>query len=294
MRRTALISLALLTTFAVVAACSGESSNDFDDGDDPGGAGVGGSAGASPSGGTGASGASGTGGATTGGSTSGGSATGGSATGGNATGGNATGGSATGGSATGGGAGAAARGGGAGTTPTGGVGGSGGGGRECESADDCMLFTDCCSCEAVPKGTSIVPCDLLCITDHCSALQIRPEEVACSFGRCVIDRSCDHANATCGSPPEACPSGEVRSVSENGCFGPCLPSTECRDVTDCASCGSNAVCVIEEPQIRSFGCVEPAASCEKGSYCECLGACPTSGFVCMEADDAVHCPCPVC
>jgi hypothetical protein len=72
-----------------------------------------------------------------------------------------------------------------------------------------------------------------------------------------------------------------------------LPPTECREVTDCSSC-SDAVCVIHEPQIPTTGCVIPDSSCKKGSYCDCLDACPTSGFICMEADDGLHCPCPVC
>lgn len=288
LRRTATLSLVGLFVVVAVGACAG--SSEGGDGDENGGASGGssplggstngGSAGTSP-GGKGGSGTSGTSGANAGGTTG------------------------KGGSATGGSAGMAPSGGDAGIAPNGGVSGSatggtggtgasgGGGGRECESADDCVLFTDCCNCEAVPDGTSIPGCDLVCIQSRCSALQIRPTEVTCSFGRCVIDRSCDLGRITCNEPSEPCAAGLVGSVTEDGCHGPCLPPTECRDVTNCSSCG-DAVCVIEEPQIASFGCVRPADSCTKGSYCDCLGACPTSGFECMEADDAVHCPCPVC
>ena len=178
---------------------------------------------------------------------------------------------------------------------SGGSGGSGGGGVECQTADDCVMFSDCCNCAAVPKGTSIPGCDLVCITDQCTAQQIGRDEITCAFGRCVVDRSCNHARATCNSPPEPCPDGQVRSVTENGCWGPCMPPTECRDVTDCSDCGE-AVCVGLSAFIPpATGCVVPEPSCTKGNYCECLDACPQSAaYECVEADDAVSCYCPVC
>jgi hypothetical protein len=126
---------------------------------------------------------------------------------------------------------------------TGGSGGSGGGGVECETADDCVMFSDCCNCAAVPNGTSIPGCDLVCVTDQCTALQIGRDETTCAFGRCVIDRSCNQSRALCSSPPEPCPGGQVRSVTENGCWGPCMPPTECRDVTDCWTAGRRSALV---------------------------------------------------
>ena len=273
-----------LPALAAFAACGGSSSGDGD-GDDgtgnggKGGTATGGSAGTSSSG----SGGSSSSGANSGGTTSKGGSAGSSPSGGDAgtapTGG--VGGDA--GSTTGG------VGGDAGST-TGGTSGTGGGGRECETADDCEMFSDCCNCEAVPKGTALPTCDLLCIQDQCSALQIEPEEVACSFGRCVLDRSCNHALATCDSLPQPCPDGLVRSLTE-GCWGPCLPPTECRDVTDCSSCADGDVCVHEASWFQADGCVRPDPSCTKGNYCECLEACSVA---CVESDDAVTCHCPVC
>jgi hypothetical protein len=281
------LSVVALPALAAFAACGGSSSDDGDGDDGAGGGGKGGS-GTGGSAGTSSSGQGGsTSGASSGGTTSKGGSSGTSPSGGDAgttpTGG--VGGSA--GSSTGGVGGSAG-------SASGGTSGTGGGGRECESADDCKIFSDCCSCAAVPKSADPAVCELLCIQDQCSALQIEPSEVTCSFGRCVLDRSCNHANALCNSQPQACPDGQVRSVTENGCWGPCLPPTECRDVTNCASCADGDVCVIEQPQIQTYGCVRPDASCSKGNYCECLDPCPTTGFVCMEADDAVQCPCPVC
>jgi hypothetical protein len=238
------------------------------------------------------------------------SGSGGSSSGRGGTGGTSTGGTPTGGSAgippSGGDAGSAPTGGDAGLGPTGGSagvgamggsggsGGSAGDGQECETADDCVMASDCCNCMAVPVGTSIQVCDRVCITDQCTAQQIGSGEVTCAFGRCVIDRSCNHARATCNSMPEPCPSGQARSVTENGCWGPCLAATECRDVTNCASCG-DAVCAIFEGLGATYGCVAPDASCTKGNYCECLDACPQSAaYECVEVDETVRCICSVC
>jgi hypothetical protein len=263
------LSLAVL----VPVACGGSSTSDGegggDDGDGKGGntrGGASGSGGTSSSGRGGASGTTSTGGVSTGGA-SGTSASGGDA--GTAPNGGFAGvprGGEAGAQPTGGSAGAGTMGG------TGGSGGSGGGGLECETADDCVMFSDCCNCAAVPQGSSIPGCDLVCITDQCTAQQIDRDEITCSFGRCVVDRSCNHAQATCNSDPEPCPDGQLRSVTENGCWGPCLATTECRDVTNCASCG-DAVCTVFEG----------------------LDACSQSAaYECVEVDDAVRCVCPVC
>ena len=293
-------SIVLSLAILVPLACGGSSASDGDAGDDDGGEKGGNtSGGASGSGGTSSSGRGGESG-TTGGTTSGGSPAGGasgtSPSGGDA--GTAPNGGFAGAVPTGGAAGAPPTGGSAGAGAMGGAGGSGGsggGGLECETADDCVMFSDCCSCAAVPKGTSIPGCDLVCITDQCTAQQIGRDEITCAFGRCVVDRSCNHAQATCNSMPETCPSGQVRSVTENGCWGPCLPPTECREVTDCSDCGE-AVCVGFSAFVPpATGCVVPEPSCTKGNYCECLDACPQSAaYECVEVDDGVSCYCPVC
>jgi hypothetical protein len=297
--------LASLAGFAAIVvgivACSGKST-DFNDGD--GSAGEGGG-----SGGTAGTSAGGSGGNTTGGNTTGGAATGGSTTGGSATGGNTTGGSTTGGSATGGNAGMAPNGGqagspggaaganmsgAAGTSAGTGAGGMANGGeRECETADDCTRFTDCCRCEAVPVGAMTPVCERACTEDACRRAGIAPSDVTCRFGRCVLNRSCDHTEAMCATPPEPCPAGQIRSLNDADCWGECLAVTECREVTDCSSCGDN-VCVTSAAQLPYHACVTPVPGCTKGNYCACLGACAMNGFECLEADDQVVCPCPVC
>jgi hypothetical protein len=73
-----------------------------------------------------------------------------------------------------------------------------------------------------------------------------------------------------------------------------LPPTECRDVTGCSDCPTGSVCAALIARIPSAACVVPAAGCEKGSYCECLGACGGGVLVCSEHDEGVSCDCQVC
>jgi hypothetical protein len=268
------------TAFAALGACNGNSL-----GDDGGDHASGGGTGATTSGGSAGSGAGGGGAGTPAGA--GAPSTGGAATGGSATGGSA-------GSASGGAAGGAALGGSGGATPAGGAGGSAGGGdgHECETDEDCTMYSDCCTCAAVVRGTPGTPCERVCTLYECAARGIDRAEVACRFGRCVIDRSCNLDRVTCDDTAPSCDDGEVASVTDAGCYGPCLPPSECSDVTSCAACGAGEVCVNVQAQIFTYGCVKPGASCTKGNYCECLDAC--AGSICAETDDSVQCVCLGC
>ena len=163
-------------------------------------------------------------------------------------------------------------------------------GAECTKADDCTLLSNCCECRAEPKGAALGSCPTVCTKDSCTANQIRPEEVTCVFGRCVLARSCNTARVTCTAAPPQCPAGTVPSVLDS-CWGPCLPPTECRDVTDCSSCGGGAACVRDINFSITTTCIAPAADCHSGSYCGCLVTCPV---VCGEADAGVNCFCPGC
>jgi hypothetical protein len=183
---------------------------------------------------------------------------------------------------------------------TGGTGGSGNaagtggrGGAECETASDCQMVSDCCTCAAEPKSKLLPVCQSVCVTDQCTSKQIAPSEVACEFGRCVIARSCNLAEVSCEVAQPVCPVGTIPSVQGN-CFGPCLPPTECSSVTSCSDCANLAVCVRNEAQLQTYGCVVPAQSCQSGSYCSCLGACMSPFNACMEAPEQVNCSCPNC
>jgi len=288
------------------SACGGKTSGSDGTGAGTSGAGTGGSA-------------SGTGGATGGGTATGGSsgtATGGDAGASAAGGATSTGGAPMGGQSgagNGGDAGAASGSGGASGAGTGGdagagVAGSGGGagaagigtagaagaagapsGAECVTDDDCMRISDCCACTAEPKDQNNPTCDRFCIEDRCFDLIITAEAV-CAFGRCVFDLSCDGSEATCPALPPDCTAGTVPSVVD-GCWGPCIPPTECRSVSNCDACTAvGAACVTNDLILLGVGCVE-LGECEKGNLCECLDACPVA---CSETETGVGCYCPAC
>jgi hypothetical protein len=181
----------------------------------------------------------------------------------------------------------------------GGTGGSFGGsagantsGAECDSDDDCQLVSDCCNCQSMPKGEPVFACGIVCVVTACEALQIESDEVACRFGRCVFDRSCDSKEVTCETVTPACEEGTIPSVLGT-CWGPCLPPTECSEVTSCADC-ADSVCVENETQLPTTGCVVPDQGCSGGSYCQCLGACMAGFSLCSEDQSGVTCSCPNC
>ncbi len=253
------------------------------------GAGSGGSSGAGPSAGvggsTGGDGSSGKGGSdagsggTTAGATGAGAGAGGAESGGASGSAGATGGGGRSGAG-------APSGGAAGTAAAGMAGVAGLGYPECQTADDCMLQSDCCGCSSVPRDGREF-CALDCVRDPCPEMGLSSADVQCSYGRCVFGRSCDYS-AGCPTLPPACPEGALPSVVD-GCWGPCLPPTECGNVGSCSDCG-DSFCVEFQAQRSSFHCVTRVQACDRENYCECLGVCGA----CTEADDAVACPCLVC
>ena len=162
-------------------------------------------------------------------------------------------------------------------------------GAECETADDCEFQTDCCSCLAAPKGKPFDSCPAICVRTACQELQVLPEDVTCSFGRCVFSRSCNAARVECTTEPPLCPEGQVPSVIDD-CWGPCMPASDCAEVSSCDDCADGSVCVAFEGFNRSYHCVESAPGCEAGNYCDCLGVCGA----CSEREGAVSCPCGGC
>jgi len=154
-----------------------------------------------------------------------------------------------------------------------------------------VLVSDCCACRAEPKGAEVASCLATCAVDACAANQIEAHEVTCAFDRCVLARSCDTTRVTCLADPAACPPGTIPSVRD-GCWGPCLPPTECNRVAACSSCGAGSVCVRNQVTGgHAIGCVTPAPDCRAGNYCSCLEAC---AGLCVEADAGVECICGGC
>ncbi|MEQ9320375.1 MAG: hypothetical protein RIF41_14515, partial [Polyangiaceae bacterium] len=174
-----------------------------------------------------------------GGSTSqGGGGQGGTAQGGN--GGTAQGGAGQGGSAQGGGA----QGGGSPTIAA-----------ECTMASECQLENSCCNCQGLPVSETPRDCAIDCLVPLCEAYVPNPVQADCRVGRCVTNVDCNPTDVICLQPQPQCPPGQTASVA-GGCWGPCIPSTECVEVGGCDQCGPNQVCVAEVAQLGpAYHCV---------------------------------------
>jgi hypothetical protein len=192
----------------------------------------------------------------------------------------------------------------AGTGGTGGTGqgGSGGGGgsggeepaaRECEVAEDCQLVEDCCTCDAIPAGETPEECLAQCEQSACSAFG-RPKDaqIACVAGRCVAGFECNWALTVCDAAPPDCADGTTASVID-GCYGPCVPTTECMGVASCEQCDGGLGCVQQSAFQITTHCVTDG-NCE-ASDCECLGptVC-TEGEGCFDEGGNVVCECIAC
>ena len=200
-------------------------------------------------------------------------------------------------------AGGAGRGGASGTAGGAGRGGASGSapGPECMTAADCKLFTDCCTCDAVPVGDTVPSCPAICTKTDCQARQLPQGAVACVAGRCVAGFACDASKVTCKIAVPACPAGEVPSVDDAGtCYtGACAPATECTSVTSCASCtGTDQACV----SYSALGgnhhhCVTMPPACGGSATCDCLEAscvAPYRACGALSGVKGVGCACPGC
>ncbi len=58
---------------------------------------------------------------------------------------------------------------------------------ECQKDKDCIIFSDCCTCKAVPiAGKPPVPCDSVCGESKCELKGKTQDNVACVDGRCKL------------------------------------------------------------------------------------------------------------
>ena len=193
--------------------------------------------------------------------------------------------------------------GGGGGGASGGKGGAGGvPSPECTTASDCVLFTDCCRCEAVPVGTTVETCPAICIQSACQARMLPANSVACVAGRCVAGFACDTTRVTCRIATPSCPAGEVPTVNDAGtCYlGTCAPATECTTVTSCGACtGAGEVCVSYETQLGpQYHCVTIPPACNGNGGCSCNGlvSCVAPYRMCTDYSGirGVSCSCPTC
>jgi hypothetical protein len=238
------------------------------------GSGLGGSSGATAGSGSGAAGSSGA-----GASGAGGSGTGGS------------GGLSTGGSPSAGSGGEIGEGGSAGSAAgsAGTAGGSGSAGEaECQGDGDCTVYGDCCGCWGLGADEEADACPLNCVDSQCNAFAA-PPTARCVFGRCTLDVSCDALMVTCRQAPPDCGPGMTPSV-EAPCWGPCVESTECRDVTDCETCtGPEQACVYELGVVGRAHCVEVPSECRGAVDCACMGSYCGDFQPCMSTDQGISC-----
>jgi hypothetical protein len=169
---------------------------------------------------------------------------------------------------------------------------------ECTTAADCELFTDCCSCLAVRKGTSMASCKMMCLQSDCAAHRITVADVTCRAGRCVLNRSCNDKAVICNGPTPACATDTGQAaVVVNGCYdGSCLPVSECSDVASCDVCTkAGLLCAsFAERSGPTFQCVTTPEKCVTAPTCACMGVC-SGWFQCTEPlGRSLACQCPTC
>jgi hypothetical protein len=165
----------------------------------------------------------------------------------------------------------------------------------CNSANDCTLSTDCCSCFAAGPGEATTLCKSICTQTACQVLGIAASEMACIAGRCVFSRSCDTRSVLCNAIPPACPSGEAASVVGN-CYGSCIPISECSAVASCSDCESVGLACVTEENVYGpiYHCASTPAECVQNPTCACMKVC-TPGLQCLYPNlTDLYCICPLC
>lgn len=116
-------------------------------------------------------------------------------------------------------------------------------GAGCQTDNDCLLISDCCSCQAIPRGEKAPSCDpkRSCVMSVCAQYQ-GVDQARCSAGRCVLGFECDPTKVLCKRLPPVCPPGQVPRVL-SGCYGECVDARQCLTVPSCAVCGPADTCV---------------------------------------------------
>jgi hypothetical protein len=163
---------------------------------------------------------------------------------------------------------------------------------ECRVDADCAVADDCCDCRAVPRVSASAMCKRACDQDACEARGITPT-AKCTLGRCTLAVSCDARLALCDSPTPQCAAGQVASVTSNGCWGPCVDTTQCSGVTRCEDCAENERCVTF-PNVGGiiYRCIERHSACTEDNLCACLAPC--GDYLCAQRGGELSCVCAGC
>lgn len=219
--------------------------------------------------------------------------------GGGSTGGASTGGASTGGASSGGAGAVSGSGGSVGGSP--GAGGITGLGPECTTDAECTLFSDCCTCEAYGPDQAPPPsCLAACTQNACEMNGASTETVQCVAGRCVAGIPCT-GQVFCNAIPPECGPGQTPAIL-NGCWGGCVPVTECASVPSCDECdGTLMTCVSIDHSGGDGGsqhCVDIPKGCEGTPDCACMGqnvcVSPTSDCQDLSGLPGVACSCNAC
>jgi hypothetical protein len=176
--------------------------------------------------------------------------------------------------------------------------GAGGGGTslpECEQARDCQLINDCCACEGLPADVQVEECLANCEQPSCEALGHTATAPMCVHGTCVAGFDCSSLVNCFMAKPE-CPPGEV-PMHRDGCWGACVPATECAAVTDCTECDlETQVCVQYVSFSVSVHCLPKPETCSGAADCACAGAayCDPVSDQCSGGNGILSCDCLDC
>jgi hypothetical protein len=130
----------------------------------------------------------------------------------------------------------------------------------CQTDDDCQLVSDCCTCQAIPRGEKPASCDpnRSCVMSVCAQYRA-VDRARCSAGRCVLGFECDTGTVGCKRPAPLCPAGQVPQVVNN-CYGECVDARQCATVGSCAACRSTDLCVRTVAAPVGLHCQAPALS----------------------------------
>jgi hypothetical protein len=162
-----------------------------------------------------------------------------------------------------------------------------------------MVVDDCCNCAAIHTADEAPICDVpACDQSTCSAQGVDMPAAVCRFGVCELAPiACNPVIVTCDSLPPACPDGQIASVADNGCWGPCVPAEVCDVVPDCSVCADDETCVRRDTQLGAEYLCEPiAAACAGVPACDCMDPC-TEPYICADGGDLgmeLTCSCPNC
>ena len=186
---------------------------------------------------------------------------------------------------------------------SGGGAGQGGGSSasaECTKDSDCALLSDCCECRAYVVGEAVAECSLPCTVNTCVSMGLPfTHEAKCIAGQCAVGFNCNPSDALCDSLPPECKPGMSNSV-RNGCWGPCVPASDCESVPSCKDCDPNGfLCISNDAHTSTKHCVAIPPACEKQRTCSCLGdaVCIGAFDICIDGapgSNEIHCGCPSC